>query len=150
MKTQTVSATKSINAPAADIYRIIADYHNLHPLILPKPYFLWLKVQEGGVGDGTLIQFKMRILGQTQTFRARISEPLPGRELIETDLISGAVTKFTISALGNQPGTQVNISTELRGRNALETLFAKPILRKIYTRELELLARLAQEQSTPA
>ena len=40
--------------------------------------------------------------------------------------------------------TRVTIFTELRGRNWIEALLAKPILEKIYRQELELLAQLAE------
>ena len=39
-----------IDAPAQEVYDIIADYENGHPHILPKEHFSDLTVEEGGKG----------------------------------------------------------------------------------------------------
>src|SRR5512143_1960758 len=90
MKSQIASASRVIQAPPNIIYNILADYRKEHPQILPRQYFISLKVEEGGVGAGTIISFDMRLLGQTQSFRSVISEPDPGHLLVETDIKSGA------------------------------------------------------------
>ena len=149
MKQQTASVTKFILAPATVIYEIIADYRNLHPLILPKPNFLSLDVEEGGYGAGTIVNFKMRILGQTQSFRSLITEPDPGRVLLETDIKSGVSTRFHVTPK-DENSTQVSIATELKNRGALEAYVAKIMLQKIYRQELELLTRLAQKLASSA
>jgi hypothetical protein len=142
MKLQTATASKHIHAPVEVIYKIIADYRTKHPLILPKPYFLSLDVEEGGVGEGTIVNFKMRVLGRTQSFRSLIAEPVPGRTLLETDLHSGISTRFDLSPLENGQHTQVIISTELQNRGVVERLIAKLLLQKIYHQELKRLASL--------
>jgi hypothetical protein len=115
MKTPAATATRVIHAPADQLYWIIADYRNAHPLILPKAYFLSLDVEQGGVGAGTIVSFTMRILGQTQSFRSLITEPEPGRRLVETDIPSETPTSFQVLPIGNGSTTQVIISTELKG-----------------------------------
>ena len=146
MKTQIASATRTLQAPADEIYRILADYRTLHPLILPRQYFLLLDVEEGGFGEGTIIRFHMRLFGRTQAFRSLITEPEPGRVLLETDLGSGIVTRFTVSPLGSEPRTQVTIATELPRRNALEGFLARAMLRKVYREELRLIARVTENR----
>lgn len=84
MKTQVASATKIIKAPVEVIYKILADYRSGHPLILPRKYFHSLEVEEGRFGEGTVIRFQMRLLGQTRSFRLLNTEPEPGRILQET------------------------------------------------------------------
>ena len=145
MKTPTASATRLIHAPADRIYRIIADYRNLHALILPKEYFLSLHVEKGGTGAGTIISFSMRLLGRTMDFRALITEPQPGRLLVETDLRTETPTSFQVVPAEESSLTRVTISTELRGRHWIEALLAKPMLEQIYRQELDLLARLAED-----
>jgi hypothetical protein len=145
MEPQIAIATKIINAPAAMIYEILADYRNNHPRILPKPYFLSLEVEEGGFGAGTIVNFKMRILGQTRSFRSLITEPEPGQVLVETDLASDVATKFIVFPLENEARSQVTIITELQGRNRVENFVAKMMLQKVYVQELEQLAHLAEE-----
>jgi hypothetical protein len=145
MEPQIATASKIINAPAALLYEILADYRNHHPRILPKPYFLSLEVEEGGFGAGTIIDFKMRILGQTRSFRSLITEPEPGKVLVETDLASHVATRFIVFPLENEARSQVTIITELQGRNRVENFFAKLMLQKVYVKELEQLAHLAEE-----
>jgi hypothetical protein len=141
MKEQVASASRVIDAPVERIYEIIADYRNQHPRILPVQYFLSLNVEEGGYGAGTIINFSMRMLGQTQNFRSLITEPAPGRLLVETDIRSQIPTSFEVVSTGD--ASRVTISTILKGRSWIEGLFAKPMLQKIYRQELGLLGELA-------
>lgn len=150
MKTQIASASKTIQAPADVLYSIIADFRNHHPHILPKPYFQGLEVETGGFGAGTITRFQMKLLGQTQAFRTLITEPEPGRVLVETDLGSGAVTTFDLSPLENRTQTRVTISTELKNRGVVESFIGKLMLQKVYRAELDLLAKRAQDQAVPA
>lgn len=153
MKPQVAKVTKTINAPAAEIYNIITDYRTMHPRILPKPYFLYLNVEKGGIGEGTIINFGMRIFGQTRSFRALISEPFrsaqdqSGRVLLETDLASGVVTRFSVSPKESRHLAEVTISTELKGLGIVEGFLAKTMLQKVYREELDLLAGLAEEHN---
>ena len=147
MKPQIARATKIINAPAETIYNIIADFRNQHGHILPKQYFQALEVEEGGFGAGTITRFRMRLLGQTKHFRTLITEPEPGRVLIETDIQSGTPTTFTVSPLEDENGTRVEISTELRSENAVENFIGKFMLQRVYRAELDLLARQAEKQA---
>jgi len=142
-----VSASAVIPARRERVYSLIANYKDGHPRILPRQ-FTSLVVEQGGVGAGTIIRFQMRLLGKKQMYRAAITEPEPGRVLVETDLDSnGAVTTFTINPGGAPADSRVTISTELPVRagflgkveRALATLF----LRAIYVKELENLARVA-------
>ncbi|HJR81941.1 MAG TPA: SRPBCC family protein [Anaerolineales bacterium] len=146
MKRQIATSSKIIHAPAHKIYEIIADYRTSHPLILPKPYFLSLHVEEGGVGEGTIVNFTMRLLGRTQSFRSLITEPEPGRAIVETDIQSGTPTTFRVLPLAGDAQTKVTISTELVNRGAVEGVLGKLMLQKIYRAELELLAGLAEKQ----
>lgn len=150
MKPQIPRASKIIDAPADIIYRIIADYRNGHAHILPKPYFLSMDVEEGGYGAGTIVNFEMRLLGQRQAFHSLITEPEPGRLLVETDLRSGIPTSFHVISTGTKDESQVTISTELRGMNSIQSFVAKMILQRVYREELELLAKAAEEQAAVA
>ncbi len=50
-------ASALIDAPPAEIYAILADYHNGHPHILPKQYFSDFKVEAGRIGGRYRAQF---------------------------------------------------------------------------------------------
>jgi hypothetical protein len=152
MKTFRVAGTAIINASAKVVYDIIADYHNGHPNIVPKRYFSDIAVEKGGWGAGTNIRFKMHVFGRTQDFRAAITEPDPGRVLVETNYeeFGGAVTTFTVDSINEGNQTRVTISTDLRPTTRLvplERAFTTWVLRRVYAEELKMLARLAMEEN---
>ena len=78
--THLVTVSARINAAPERVYAVIADYRNGHPRILPKE-FTGLTVERGGAGDGTIIQFGMRMFGRTRSFRAAIERALSTRFL---------------------------------------------------------------------
>jgi hypothetical protein len=141
MPKHTITTTASIPAPAAKIYAVIADYQNGHPHILPEPYFVSLTVEQGGVGAGTVIRFQMRLLGRPQNFRATISEPEPGRRLVETN-DDGVVTTFLVEPQGGS--SQVTITTEMDIPGglpgAIQGWLMTRLLRPVYIKELEKLS----------
>jgi len=142
-----ISASAVIPARRERVYSLIANYRDGHPRILPKQ-FSDLVVEQGGVGAGTLIRFQMSMYGRKQTFRAAITEPEPGRVLVETYLDpTGAVTTFAVNPGTAPADCSVTISTELPVRGGvlglIERKFSTLLLRPIYVKELENLARVA-------
>ena len=126
---------------------MLANYRDGHARILPRQ-FSGLVVEQGGIGAGTLIRFEMSVLGKKQTFRANITEPEPGRVLVETYLDSNdAVTTFTVDPGTAPADSRVTISTELPVRSGvsgwIERKVSTLMLRPIYRKELENLARVA-------
>jgi hypothetical protein len=148
MPTIRASSTAMIEAPPQVVYGIIADYRNGHPRILPRKYFGELVVEEGGVGAGTLIRFEMRSFGGLQTFRARVTEPEPGRRLVETVVDPEIVTTFTVDPGPSGAGdSRVTIDTRYeRGglRGWIERLLAPAFLRTVYRAELAMLVAAAR------
>ncbi len=138
-QTLRVEARANIGAAAPDVYRMIADYRTGHTRIIPRRYFRNLEVEKGGYGAGTLIRYDLLAFGTTYHARARVTEPQPGRVLVETDLEKGAVTTFTVEPLG---GTQsrVTIATEMPTRFGvagwLERAMTRRFLRRVYAAEL--------------
>src|SRR5215470_15662008 len=142
-----VSASAVIPARRECVYSLIANYNDGHPRILPKQ-FSGLVVEQGGVGAGTVIRFQMSLFGRKQTFRAAITEPEPGRVLVETDLdTNGAVTTFSVNPGGAPADSHVTISTELPVRSGflgkVERALTTMLLRPIYLKELQNLARVS-------
>jgi hypothetical protein len=68
------SAERTISAPVAPVYDLLADYHVGHPSILP-PSFSDLTVLQGGTGAGTEIRFAMTLGGRKQLVEASVDEP---------------------------------------------------------------------------
>jgi hypothetical protein len=142
-----ISTSALIHAPAEKVYNIIADYRDGHPHILPKPYFVSMTVEQGGVGAGTQISFQMKLMGKLQTFHADISEPEPGRVLVETNSGSGAVTTFTVEPRNNGQHAQVTIATDIQVPGgmlgAIQGRLTARVLRPVYVNELAQLAAFA-------
>jgi hypothetical protein len=140
-------AQQLIAAPAADVYRIIADYIDHHPEILPAAISN-LKVEKGGVGAGTVISFDVRMAGNRMHSIAEIAEPQPGRVLTETDLRTRAVTTFEVTP--DDEFCYVRITTVFPASGGLrgwvERRFAPGMLQKMYVEELDNLDRYARQQ----
>lgn len=125
-----------IPAPPERIHAVLADYHRGHRAILPA-CFQSLEVEVGGFGEGTVIRYALRLLGRRLETRARITEPEPGRRLVETDLGNGATTTFHLEPEGR--GTRVRIETEHHQPGLAGWLAARLfplLLRGIYREEL--------------
>ncbi len=147
--TYTVTRSARIDAPPDRIYGIIRDYHHGHPSILPKQ-FSNMRVEEGGVGAGTRIRFDVTVLGQTQHFLAVVSEPEPGRVLVEKNLEpTGSVTTFVVDLERDGRGANVTIRTELSSRpglaGRLERYMTAKVLQSMYLAELKKLADRATD-----
>ncbi|HCU53477.1 MAG TPA: hypothetical protein DIC36_04070 [Gammaproteobacteria bacterium] len=125
---------------------MIADYRYDHPRILPRPAFESLVVEQGGTGAGTVIRVQMRLLGQLQTFRATITEPEPGRVLVETT-DTGYITTFNVEPRADGSQTHMTFTTQLAARSGIRAVIEhwliKRQLRPIYEKELALLAAVA-------
>jgi Polyketide cyclase / dehydrase and lipid transport len=142
------AASAVVPAPPAIVYGILADYERGHPAILPAAYFRSFEVLSGGTGAGTRIRFQMRSFGATRTFQARVIEPVPGRELLETDEASGIATRFVVEPADEGRGSRVTIETSYSKRGLggwIERLAAPGFLRSVYRAELEQLAARAAE-----
>lgn len=150
MAIHRVSASRQIAAPARKVYDIIADYHNGHPRILPKPYFLSLNVEKGGYGAGTVINFQMQLMGRIQSFHSSITEPEPGHTLVETDSNTGAITTFTIDPRSTGKEALVTITTTTTVPDGVlgkvQGWLTTRLLHPIYEKELAQLAAVAAEQ----
>jgi hypothetical protein len=142
----SVSAERTVGAPAPEVYGYIADHREHHANFLP-PAFSDFQVESGGVGAGTITRFKLTAGGRTRQLRTQVTEPEPGRVLTESDTLSSSVTTWTVTPEGTD--CQVRISTTWQGAGGVggvfERLFAPRVLRGIYADELSRLDAYARE-----
>jgi uncharacterized protein YndB with AHSA1/START domain len=140
------SAERTIDAPAGQVYGHLADMRQ-HPSFLP-PAFSDFQVEEGGVGAGTVTTFAVTAGGRTRTYRMRVTEPEPGRVLVESDANSSLVTTFRVEPRGDK--SLVRISTSWDGASGVggffERTFAPKAMHRIYLDELERLNAYARGQ----
>jgi hypothetical protein len=143
MENQLVSVTSRIDAPPQNVYAVLADYHNGHPHILPTQYFRNLKVEEGGLGAGTRTWVEMHVLGTTRKFHSIISEPEPGRVLVESEMDGDSVTTFTVNPVEEGGATDLTISTSFATHpglaGAIERRLTSSMLRRVYLQEMSQL-----------
>jgi uncharacterized protein YndB with AHSA1/START domain len=143
------SAERTIDAPAGQVYGHLADMHQ-HPNFLP-PAFSDFQVEEGGVGTGTVSRFAVTAGGRTRTYRMRVTEPDPGRVLVESDANSSLVTTFNVEPQGGK--SLVRISTSWDGASGIggffERTFAPRAMHRIYLDELDRLNAYARDQQRP-
>lgn len=130
------------------MYRIIADYREHHPRIVPPKYFRNITVEEGGVGAGTRTTVTMKVLGATQVLTHLIREPEPGRVLEEVDAAGSSTTRFTVEPEHGGREARVTIATTFKVRpgplGALQGWVTAAVLRRIYPLELARLDQYAR------
>lgn len=142
-----VEAAGQVRGSAPAVYRLIADYEQGHGRIVPPRYFRNLRVEQGGYGTGTVIRYEMLALGTTQQGHARITEPEPGRVLVETDLVNGAATTFTVEPLGSSV-SRVTIATTFATRAGvigwIQQVVMRSFLRRAFAAELARIDEVVQ------
>lgn len=148
MGTIQVLAERTIAADAATVYGYLADLRQHHPRFLPGE-FSDFEVLSGGVGAGTVASFKVTAGGRTRAYRMEVSEPEPGRVLVESDALSSLVTTFKVTPAGTSCSVRITTTWEGAGGvgGIFERLFAPKVMRRIYSDELDSLDRYAREQA---
>jgi hypothetical protein len=146
----TVESEGAIGAPAELTYALIADDAH-HQKFLPEA-FSNFTVLSGGVGAGTVHSFDIAAGGRVRNYVMDVSEPEPGRVLMERDRSSSLVTTFTVTPDG--AACRVRISTTWQGAGGIggffERTFAPKVMRKLYADELSRLDTYARSRATGA
>lgn len=141
-----LTASATVNAPADVVYRVLADYQQHHPRILPDVFHSFV-VHERGVGSGTRIGFDLKVMGMTRHYEGVVSEPEPGRRLVESYPAEDSETWFLVEPAAG--GCSVTIGTDFNGRGGImgkvERWLSNRILHPIYVEELARLDAYAQD-----
>lgn len=145
MRKVHISAERLIDAPADVVYQCIADYRNHHrpsPGFLPSA-FHDQQVLRGGFGDGTVIRFSMTLAGTTRTMTTEITEPEPGRVLVESE--RQVRTVFTVEPVGRQCRVRFDTVMQAAGLEGLMLqFFARRLLEPLYADEQARLEEYAR------
>jgi hypothetical protein len=136
-------ATKVIEAPPEKVYAVLADYNESHPAILPKQVFSDLVVEQGGIGAGTVVRVTMSAPGTKQELHVTVSEPEPGRVLVESG--SGMITTFTVDPADAGRSSQVTITTEATPSPGLQGWIERLVTPGLLWDELHLLEKYMQK-----
>lgn len=142
-RTWQAEASRRIAAPAEVVYAVFADYREAHPRILPPNFFTGLAVDEGGYGAGTVIRVEGRFAGRTRTIRGIVTEPEPGRLLVESYPEERMVTSFIVDP---EPDGACTVTLRTVGpRRAwplgwIEERMVRRLLGRVFREELDLVA----------
>ncbi|GER90216.1 polyketide cyclase [Dictyobacter vulcani] len=143
-----------IAAPPEDVYAVLADYRHGHPHILPKKYISQFQVESGGQGAGTVLRYRVRILGFERARQALVAEPEPGRLLVEHETPSSLVTTYAVTPANNGLQAHVQIAAHWEPARTLlgklEQAFYPSLLRQMFTYELETLAKVVGKKKSVA
>ena len=143
-----IELTETMPFASEVIHAILADYEVAHPAILPPKYFAACEVLQGGQGAGTRIKVDMTVMGTRQSFDMQVTEPEPGRKIVETDTERDVVTTFTIRQ--TDTGCSLTIGTRQKRSRGLqgfmEKLFVPGLTRKIFREQMERIREYATQK----
>lgn len=148
----TISASADVHAPPAIVYGVLADYHQGHPSILPRPPFGELVVENGGTGAGTVFRVTTRQGLGMITYTMDVTEPEPGRLLMESDRDSDLVSTFRVEPA---PGARSRVTITTRYTRGgiggwLESVLLPRLAAPIYRKEIANLERVARQRAAAA
>jgi hypothetical protein len=149
IRNAAIAYTDTIPAAPPRVYRVLADYRTHHPAIVPKDVFRRVEVLAGGIGAGTRFELESQLMGTITVAQFDVTEPEPGRVLVET-MTDGAIqTTFTVAPDDAGRATRLTLATEytLPGGIFLPLLgwVTGNILRGVFRREVALIARYIAE-----
>jgi uncharacterized membrane protein len=134
-----------IPAPPEEVYASLIDFQNTRPSILTSN-FVDYDVEQGGVGEGTVIRYHLKAAGRKRPYRMHINETIKGEILTERDSNSSLVTMWTLTPVNDGQQTQVSLVSEWEGAGGIggffERTFAPRGLRGIYGKMLSQLANI--------
>ncbi|HEV2150345.1 MAG TPA: SRPBCC family protein [Longimicrobiaceae bacterium] len=153
-RTFEVAVTHRIAAPAEAVYGVFADYREAHPRIVPPSFFVGMSVEQGGYGAGTIVLVHGRFAGRTRTIRGVVTEPEPGRLLVESYPAERMVTSFRVLPEPGGTASLVTISTVMPRRwgpvGWIEERIVRRLLGRVFAEELELVAAYLAGVGVPA
>jgi hypothetical protein len=133
------AATQSVGAPPERVREFLRDYRTSRPRILTSQYRDY-KVEEGGIGEGTVIAYTFASPGRSREFHQRVEESDEG--LFERDVESTFVSNWTVDPVATGSSVTLEASWESAGGigGFFERLFAPMSLRRTYGQVLQKLA----------
>ncbi len=126
------------------VYRLLTDYRQGRPQILPPEHFLDYEVEEGGNGAGTVFHYRLKAADRQRPYRMVVEEPSPAQILVEDELDSSLVVTWTLTPARRGESTRIEARAEWQGASGIaglfERMFAPRAIRDVYEKVLERLA----------
>ncbi len=138
------AATRSMSAPPERVLEFLRDYHRRQSILTDQ--FRNYRVEEEGVGAGTVFFYAQHSPGRSHDFRLRVEDAEDG--LVERDVESSFVSTWTV--LPTATGSSVMLEGAWEGAGGMggffEKLFAPMSLRRTYGQVLDNLAAQVERQ----
>jgi uncharacterized protein YndB with AHSA1/START domain len=141
---QLVAAAERVIArPPTEVYAALADYAGRRRAIMPPAYHDYV-VESGGSGAGTVVRWTLHVGNHRRPYRMQVSEPQPGRLLVERDADSTMTTQWEVHPEGT--GSRVRVSsTWLQRAKGFPAFFERTFAPRSLSRlHGETLRRLAE------
>lgn len=127
---------------AEQAYAALADYRVARPALLPAEFSRY-EVLAGGTGADTTVGWTLQATRtRTRACLFTVTEPYPGRRLVETDTNSSMMVAWTVHS--TEGGCEVVVVASWRGAGGVggifERIFAPKGLNRIHDRVLAALA----------
>ncbi len=113
-----------ITAKPEEVYTTLIDYQNQRPSLLPSN-FLDYTVEQGGIGEGTVIRYRLQAARRERPYRMQIAEPIKGRVLTEKDTNSSLITTWTLTPVQDGELTKVRLASEWEGGSGVGGFFER-------------------------
>jgi hypothetical protein len=138
----TVQVTRAYGSSPEAMFAALADYSGLRPRILP-PEMTDFTVLSGGTGAGTRFTYDLHATKRrTRHVDATVTEPQPGRTLLEADTNSTLTVRWDVAPAAG--GGTVTATLSWQGSSGIggffERRFAPLGIKRIYSAELDRLA----------
>jgi hypothetical protein len=144
------SAERTYPAAAPEqVFDLLSDYVDGRPRVQPEAFADWA-VEEGGIGEGTVVTYTLHAAKRQRPYRLEVSEPEPGRVLAEDDTTSTFAQTWTVEPVATG-GTRVAVACSWQGAGGVGGIFEGIFAPKGVTRLYEqILAGVAEELATGA
>jgi hypothetical protein len=138
----TVVLEQDYDASSDTVFGLLADYTTVRPTIL-APEFTDYRVLERGIGAGTRIGYHLHATKKrVRQVEATVTEPVPGRELLETDDNSSLTVLWAVAPI-TEGRSALTVRVSWQGASGIggffERRFAPAGIRRIYRTELDRL-----------
>jgi hypothetical protein len=144
MRSVHIAVERLVDVPADVVYHCLADSRGHHRAgeLLP-PVFTDPQVLRGGAGAGPVIRFTTRMAGRTVPRTQEVSEPAPGRVLVEWG--DGEGSTFSVEPRGERSLVRIDSVVRAGGLEGLLLAWlGRRLLRPIIADELARRERYAQ------
>ena len=138
----TVVLEQDYDVSSDIVFGALADYTTVRPTIL-APEFTDFRVLERGIGAGTRISYHLHATKKrVRQVEATVTEPVPGRQLLETDANSSLTVLWEVAPIA-EGRSALTVRVSWQGAPGIggffERRFAPAGIRRIYRTELDRL-----------